>query len=143
MNDPNALLDMPGMLTSNNAQFLTPEMAQKLGSLAYAPQEQNALQQQLDQAIALRGEPDPHRRSALAATYDGVGNLVRDIGSHAAENRIRVQQRDLMGQQKSGATDILRQMGLMAQALRQQQQAQSQPVEPAAIYTPGMAMGGT
>ncbi len=121
----NTLLDMPGLAPSSNAQYLTPEMAQQLAGVAYAPEEQSGLQQQLAQALALRnGQQAPHQ-SARAALWDGLGDIARNIESHATEGRVRGQQADLLGSQKSAYGEYLKQLA-QAQALRGQQPQQPQ-----------------
>lgn len=128
-------LQMPGVGFN---EYLTPEMAQRLANIAYIPEEHGGLQQQLEQAIALRSRQMPNRTSAQAATYDGIGHLARQIGSFAQEQDLRKQQGALRGQQKNGYGEFLKQL-FQAQALRgefpqQPPQAQQQAAPPA--FTP-------
>lgn len=102
-------------------QYLTPEMAQKLADIGYAPQEQAALQQQLDQAIALRGQQQVQRLTPEAQRYEGIGDMARLIGSFAHENNLRGQQGEILGKQKQGLGDWM----THAERMRQEAQAQA------------------
>lgn len=123
-----SLLNMPGLTSSLDAKYLTPEMAQRLANVAYAPEEQGGLQDQLAQAIALRNGQERHHESSKAALYDGIGDIARNIGSFGQENKIRGQQTNLLNSQKSAYGDYMKQL---AAALRGGQ-PQPQPQDPSA-----------
>lgn len=112
-----SLLSMPGLASATTVDYLTPQQAQALANIAYAPEEQDQLSQQIQQAAALRQTPQPTYRTPLAAALGGAGDLINRIRSFNQENKLRGQQADLLSQQKTEFGDYLKQLA-MAQQLR-------------------------